>query len=220
MGSAWVLRKSLYDALAYRRHGGGEKDPAMEVLAQVLEGEVPLRIQAREDIDIWSALRLGREFDLTFVLEEAIEAYRCIPELKEAKVPVIFGPIYIDPSGDRRSSGEPLRPCLNTAGLLLEAGIDFALTAGDLDGEDSLPRQAGFAMRFGLPPDRAMAAVTSAPARILGIDDRVGAIKPGLDADLVLWNGKALSPTARPILVMINGRVVHRGENPKNTGVK
>lgn len=212
MGSSWVFRKAFYDARAYGE-AGGQGDPSMDALVKVLSGEVPLRIQAREDIDIWSALRLGKEFGLTFVIEEGTEAYRCIPELKERSVPVIFGPVFIDATGSRTRSGEYLRPCLNTAGLLDKAGITMALTAGDRTGEGALPRQAGFAIRAGLPFDRALKATTYTPARLLGLGDRMGDIKPGLDADLVLWTGKPFSPAAKPALVLISGRVVYRDEH-------
>ncbi len=214
MGMAWVFRKAFYDALACRDNlrepgsGSENPEPAVQALVAVLEGKIPLRIQAREDIDIWSAIRMCKEFGLKFVLEEGTEAYRCIPELKEYGVTVIFGPIFATPRGARARSGELLRPCLKSPLLLAQADIPFALTAGDLAGEDALPRQAGYAIRFGLPFEQALDAVTRAPARILGISDRVGALAPGLDADLVVWNGKPFSPAAKPVLVLIKGEVV------------
>lgn len=225
MGMAWVFRKAFYDALDYKNSlsspdaDPGSKDPALETLVEVLEGKIPFRIQAREDIDIWSAIRLCKEFDLTFVLEEGIEAYRCLPELKAGGIPVFFGPICVETRGDRSRSGEQLRPCLNSAGLLKRAGVPFALTAGGLDGSDALPHQAGHAIRFGLDFDDALEAVTATPAELLGINDRVGRLAAGFDADLVLWNAKPFSPQAKPVLVMINGRIVHcDGDEVTRTG--
>lgn len=216
MGMAWVFRKAFYDAVAYRANRKespqADHDPVMEVLADVVQGDIPLRIQAREDIDIWSAIRLAKEFGLKFTLEEGTEAYRCIPELKEYGVPVIFGPIFLVPRGSRTRSGEQLRPCLNSAGLLAEAGISLALTAGDLGEEDSLPQQACYAIRHGLSFQDALKATTETPAGMLGVKDRVGRIRPGLDGDLVLWTGRPFSPSTKPALVMINGEVVYQDE--------
>ena len=218
MGSTWVFREAFYKALAFRAavkagRSPSPPDPDTAVLLQVLEGGVRLRFQAREDIDIWSALRLAEEFRIPgVVLEEATEVYRCIPEVKARGAAVIFGPIFVTPRGSRSRSGEALRPCPGTPRLLAEAGIPFALTAADLSGEDGLVRQAAYAVRWGLPPDRAMRAVTLEPARILGIADRVGDLAPGMDGDLVLWRGTPPEPDARPVLVLIRGGVVFRDE--------
>lgn len=216
MGMAWVFRKAFHDAVAYRANRNespqAEHDPVLEALAGVVQGKIPLRIQAREDIDIWSAIRLAKEFGLKFTLEEGIEAYRCIPELKEYGVPVIFGPIFLVPRSSRTRSGEQLRPCLNSAGLLAEAGVPLALTAGDREEEDSLPQQACYAIRHGLAFQEALKATTETPARILGIQERVGRIRPGLDGDLVLWTGRPFSPSTKPALVMISGELVYQDE--------
>jgi imidazolonepropionase-like amidohydrolase len=212
MGSTWVFRRAFHDALLYRE-AKGKGDAALDTLVKVLDGEIPLRMQAREDIDIWSAIRLAGEFGLPIVIEEGTEAYRCIPELKACGAPVIFGPVFIDATGSRTRSGEYLRPCLNTAGLLDQAGITVALTAGDRTGEGALPHQAGYAIRAGLPFEKALKATTITPARLLGLDDRMGDVKPGHDADLVLWTGKPFSPAAKPALVLISGRVVYRDES-------
>ena len=119
----------------------------METLAAVLDGKIPFRIQARKAHDIWSAIRFCNEFGIDFTLEEGTEAYRCLPELQERKVPVIFGPVFVYPTGYRAQTGEANRPCLNTAGLLHQAGLPVALTAGDLTGEGSLPHQVTYAIR-------------------------------------------------------------------------
>ena len=218
MGATWVFREAFYQALPYAAAVSAEgsitlpDDPDLAVLVRVLAGDVRLRFQAREDIDIWSALRLADEFKIPVVLEEATEVYRCIPEVKARGVPVIFGPLFLRPRGSRGRSGEALRPCPGTPRLLDEAGIPFALTAADLSGEDGLVRQAAYAVRWGLSPERALRAVTLEPARILGIAGRVGDLSPGLDGDLVLWKGSPLSPDSRPVLVVIRGGVVFRDE--------
>jgi imidazolonepropionase-like amidohydrolase len=225
MGMAWVFRKAFYDAAAYLQEGTGgladpdELDPAMEVLARVLKNELPLRIQAREDIDIWSAIRMCKEFGMKFVLEEGTEAHRCIPELKAYEVPVIFGPVAPQQRAGGRRMGQysggsrrSLRTCMNTAGLLREAGIPVALTAAGRGGEDALPHQACYAIRCGLGFEDAFQATTVTPAALLGVSDRVGRLEPGMDADLVLWTARPFSAGAKPALVMINGTIVYRDE--------
>jgi imidazolonepropionase-like amidohydrolase len=213
MGVDWVFRKAFYDAQRARQglslHGADmPPDAAVPVLQDVLDGRVPLRIQARMQHDIFSALRLAEEFKLTFTLEEATEAYRCLPQLRAAGVPVIFGPLYAAPSGFRARTDEVGRPRLNTPAQLAEAGIEFALTAQELRDEESLVRQAMFAARSGLAPDAALRAITATPARLLGLAEQVGELVPGRAADLVVWSGEPLDATSRPLLVMIGGRVV------------
>ncbi|MBU0616254.1 MAG: hypothetical protein KKI02_00910, partial [Planctomycetes bacterium] len=146
MGVEWVFRKAFHDALRVRdglEPYGADVPPAeaIPVLQQILTGEIPLRIQARMQHDIFTALRLADEFDLKFVLEEATEAYRCLPQLKAAGLPVIYGPIFMSPTGWRRFSREANEPRLNTAAQLAEAGIKFCLTAQELRDEEGLVRQ-------------------------------------------------------------------------------
>jgi imidazolonepropionase-like amidohydrolase len=214
MGVTAVFQDAFMAAAGYRtaREGSGEKpafDPALETLAGVLDGKIPLRVQARKEHDIWSAIRLCGEFGVDFVLEQGIEAYRCVPELKKLGTKVVFGPVFVYPTGYLTRTGEADRPCLNTAGILKEAGLEVALTASDLTGEGSLPHQASFAMKAGLSREDALEAVTAAPARILGVEKRMGMLKAGLDADLVVWSGEPFDPTTRPIAVLVGGKPVY-----------
>ena len=217
MGVDWVFRKAFFDA---RRARAGQQPhgvdvppkEALPVLQQVLDGEVPLRIHARMQNDIFSALRLAREFDLKFVFEEATEAYRCLPQLKAAGMPVIFGPVFMTPTGWRARSGEVEHPRLNTPAQLAEAGIDFALTAQEMRDEEGLVRQGMVAVRNGLSADEALRALTATPARLLGVPDQLGVVAPGARADLVVWNTEPFDATSRPLLVMIAGRIVHDGQ--------
>lgn len=220
MGAVWVFRKAFYDALNYRDSGetdGMEEDErALKVLVSTLEGDVKLRFQARQAHDIYTARRLTDEFGLSFVLEYGLEAHRCLDMLVEQKIPVIFGPIDTDYRGFTRRAGDTGEPCLQSAALLQEHGVPFALTAADLVGESGLARQAGSAIRYGLDPAAALAAVTSVPAELLGLGQRVGSLKPGMDADLVLWTGKPFEDDSGVKQVMVGGAWVHgepaRGE--------
>jgi imidazolonepropionase-like amidohydrolase len=213
MGLTWVFRKAFYDAIgrAEGRKAYGADTSSAEasaVLREVLDGKVPLRIQARLQQDIHTALRLAKEFKLRFTFEEATEAYRCIDTLRAAGMPVIFGPIYARPSGVVARSGEGRRSRYYTFRALLEAGIPTALSAQDLREEDGLARQAMYAMRFGVSFDDALRAVTQTPAELLGLDDQLGTLEPGKRADLVLWSGQPFAATSSVTVVLIDGSIV------------
>jgi imidazolonepropionase-like amidohydrolase len=217
MGVSWVFRKSLHDAMRVRDGlpvSGADAPPAeaIPVLLELLEGTIPLRVQARMQHDIFTALRLAEEFGLHFILEEGTETYRCLPQLKAAEVPVIFGPLYMDPAGWRGTYAirpEVRRARLNTPRQLADAGIPFALTAQEMRAEESLVRQGMVAVRNGLSADDALAAVTSTPARLIGLEEQIGVLSPGRAADLVVWNAEPFAATSRPVLVMVDGGVVY-----------
>lgn len=210
MGNVWVIRDSFYDA-AHAARDGTFEDAGQRELARILRGESPVRILARRIEQIETAFRLTTEFGIeTFTLVEGTEAYRIAEPLARAGIPVIYGPISERPRGVFRPvSGEMDLPALESPRILHEAGVTLALTAGDLSGEESLPRQAGFALRFGLPRGAAVTATTATPARLIGVGDRVGTVAPGRDADLVVWSGEPFDATSAARVVIIDGSVVH-----------
>ncbi|MBM4091402.1 MAG: amidohydrolase family protein [Planctomycetes bacterium] len=213
MGLVWVFRKAFYDAARQRDglpvYGADTASPeALAVVLEILEGRVPLRIQARIQRDILAAVRLANEFNVKFTLEEATEAYLTIDELKDAGVPVIFGPIYERPTGIRARGGEADKSRFHTFRSLLEAGIPTALSAQDLREEDGLARQAMYAQRFGVGFDDALRAVTLTPARMVGLEEQLGTLESGKRADLVLWSGTPLAATSVPLVVLIDGEIV------------
>jgi imidazolonepropionase-like amidohydrolase len=214
MGVEWVFRKAFYDARAFaegRTPSGADTPPraALPILNDILSGAVPLRIQARTQKDILSAVRLTDEFGLKFTLEEGTEAYLCLPELKKAGVPVIYGPIYMSAEGFRARTGETDEPRLNAPRRLLDAGIPLALSAQEFRDEEGLGRQAMFAARYGLSTEEALRSITATPARLLGLDAEFGTLSTNAPADLVIWSGEPLDPASRVEAVMIGGRFVY-----------
>lgn len=213
MGVAWVFRKAFYDA---QRHEAGLEvsgadaptEPAMRVLAKILKGEIPLRIQARMQHDILTALRLADEFGLRFTLVEGTEAYRCLDELKSTSTPVVYGPIYVTAPGARAGTFEVNEARLHTLRALLDAEIPTALTAHELRDEAGLSRQAMYALRYGVSKDEVTRLVTEMPAKLLGLADEIGTIEPGKRADLVLWNGEPFNGVSKPAVVLIDGKIV------------
>lgn len=213
MGVTWIFRKALHDADDYRRGlpslGGADSpdEPALRVLTQVLDGKIPLRVHARQQNDILTALRMRKEFSIDFTLVEGTAAWKCIDELRDARTPVIYGPIYIDAPGLRGQTGETRDSRLDAFVELLRAGITAALTANDLREEDGLARQAMAAIRSGATTDQALQAVTITPAKLLGVSETLGTLEAGKRADLVVWTAEPFSSTSRPALVISGGRI-------------
>ena len=213
MGVTWIFRKAFHDAKRAKAGlelHGADVPPveAIPVLQQVLEGNIPLRIQARTYPDIKTALRLTDEFGMTFVLEEAIEAYKAIGDLEARNIPVVFGPIFIDAPGYRGQGFDRFESRLHTFDKLLESSLSTALTAHELRDEDGLARQGMYAVRMGSDAGKVLASMTSTPAKILGIDDQVGTLESGKRADLVLWSGEPFDATSEAMVVVSGGEVV------------
>ncbi len=181
----------------------------MEMLADVLDGKIPLLVHADRAQDIESALRLKQEFGFRLILESAAESYLLIPQIKAAGVDVILHPSM------QRAVGEEENQSFETAGNLVKAGIRVAIESGY---EDYVPKvrvvlfEAGIAAANGLSFDQALASVTIDSARILGIDGRVGSIESGKDGDLAMYSGDPFEYTTHCTGVIIDGRVVSRVE--------
>lgn len=195
MGVVWILRSEFGKAHA-------KAPTAKAELRSALDGKLPVVCVSRVDSDIAAALRLKQEFPFALTISGGQEAYRLKSELAAAKVPVLLAPVSTAPG----TGPEGTDIVLNPAGLLHEAGVTFALTGG------KLLDQARLAVRHGLPADAALAAVTATPARLLGVDSRVGTIAVGRDADLIALSGDPFDLTTKITWTMIDG--VLRAEEP------
>jgi len=209
MGVEWEWRKSFYDAIAAARVP--ERDfPGASVLRQVLKGELSLYVTAWATSDIRTAIFLKEELaregygQVALVLESAAEAHKEPELLVRSGASVILPPF--PPQG--RTTDQAFMP-LDLPKQLAELGVQFALSAHDArDPLARLSAQAGFAMRGGLTREQALQAVTLTPARILGVDNRVGSVEVGKDADLVLWNGAPFEATSGIVGVLVDGALV------------
>lgn len=209
MAIAGLLRKALYEAQDYQtKKGAGrleEVDLQKENMIRVLSGELPLVANVNRMDDIYTALRIAKEFGLNLIITQAAEAYLMADELKEAGVPVIMGPLLAG-----RTKVESARMSHEAAAIMDKAGVSFCLSTN----APELPIQfqvvnAGCAVRAGLNAHRALEAITIDAARILGIDSRVGSIEVGKDADLVVYEQKPLDLRTRVRLVVMDGAVVY-----------
>ncbi|MGK7390055.1 MAG: amidohydrolase family protein [Candidatus Cyclobacteriaceae bacterium M2_1C_046] len=207
-----MLREQLYKAQEYAVKMKSEdetkrptRDLKLEVLAQVLNGEVPALITAQQSTEIMTAIRLQEEFGFKLILDGASEAYLVMDEIKKAGVPVILHPTMVRNYGDTRNA------TFETAAKLQQAGIPFALQSGF---EGYVPKtrvvlyEAAIAAANGLGFDNALKAITIDAANIIGVGDRVGSLEKGKDADLVLFDGDPFEYTSHVTTVIINGEVV------------
>jgi len=207
MGVVYLIRNEL--TKLQNKSGAPDSElTADEVLLRgVLQGKIPLRIRARAYLDIETAFRLMDEFGFRWVLEDGVEAWKYLDELKKRNVPVIYGPVYNlrgRPDFDRESDTYVGRTPL----LLAEKGITFALKSSGENSVGRLREEAIFAVELGLAKDRALRALTLDAAKILGVEDRLGSIQAGKDADLLVFEGDPFEPSSRLVRVVMNGVVL------------
>ncbi|MDI6710092.1 MAG: amidohydrolase [Thermoanaerobacterales bacterium] len=212
MASAALLRAALVQAREYlhkqERAAAGQGEPPApdlkhEAVARVLRGEIPLRLHAHRADDIATALRIRREFGFSMVIEHATEGWRIADLLAKEGVPVVLGPIIT-----QRAKPEMAGLSLETARIMAEAGVTFAImTDHPVVPIQYLGLAAMLTVRGGLDEETALRAVTLNAARILGLDDRLGSVAPGKQADLVILSGDPFDVRTRVEKVFICGRV-------------
>ncbi len=182
-----------------------DRDLKKEALAAVLSGELPMFIHCHRADDILSALRVSKEFGITPVLVHATEGYKVASQIARADVPVIVGPVSTIPDRMETLEATPENPA-----LLLRAGVRIALTTAESHLVSHLPYEAALAVANGLSDQAALRAITLGAAEILGVDDRIGSIEEGKDADLVIFDGDPLEITTHVEWVIMNGEIVYR----------
>lgn len=188
-----------------------DRDLRREVFADVLRGKLPLLVTVNRATDIDAALRIAAEFGIRIVLDSASEAYLVADRIKAAGVPVI-----VHPSMRRGGAGETENISFETAAILRAKGIPVALQSGF---EGYVPKtrvalfEAAIAAANGLTTEQALATITSDAATILGVADRVGSLRPGLDGDVAIFDGDPFEYATHCTAVVIDGRVV--SEEPR-----
>jgi len=214
MGTAALLRQALVDAQVYRdKLEEGKTDPdkiperdlGLETLLKVINREIPLRAHAHRADDIMTAIRIAREFEVDLVIEHCTEGHKIAEELAELGYPAVVGPLLTN-----RSKVELKDKSFKTPGILAKAGVKVAImTDHSVTPIEQLPLCAALACKAGMSEEDALRAITINSAEILGVSNRIGSLEVGKDADIVIWNEHPFILTARPLYVIIDGKIVN-----------
>lgn len=210
MAIAAMLREELTKAKNYqekRRNNADEPvDFCYECWLPVLRGEIPLKAHAHRTDDILTAVRIAKEFGLRMTLDHCSEGHLILDELKEAGFPAIVGPDMAS-----RNKIEVQNMAFKTAGLLAGAGILTAITTDHpVSKIQFLPICAGLAVKSGMDLEEGLRAITVNAAKICGVDDRLGSLVPGKDADIAVFTGNPMEVFTETLYTLIDGKIVYR----------
>lgn len=210
MGVAHVLWDTFRRAKTYlenqEQNIPQDYDPQLEAILPALRGEVPCKIHCTQ-YDMLTAIEVAKAFGVRFSLEHAWGASDYLEELVDSGCDICYGPI-----ATYRAPGERRRVDVEAVKLLDERGVNVALvTDSPILSEESLYHHMGEAVREGADPERVLRMVTINPALQLGLEQRLGSLAPGRDADIILVKGfLGLDTDAKVQLTMIDGRIVYQ----------
>jgi imidazolonepropionase-like amidohydrolase len=217
LGTAAVIRGALVDAANYlakiEAEGSkpeGERKPVdrdlkLEALGRVLRREIPWRQHCHRADDIATAMRISEEFGYRLVIDHGTEAHLLADIIAAKEIPVIIGPLFTS-----RSKVELRNRSLANPGKLAAAGVTIAITTDHpVVPINFLSYQAALAVKHGLDRDSALRSLTINPARIVGVDDRLGSLEVGKDADFAIWSGDPLDVLSRVERAYIDGSEIY-----------
>src|SRR4029453_6963914 len=203
------LRNVLEDAKAYgaglAAAGEGKlprprPDLVLEALAPAARGEMPVVVRADAEDEIRGAVKFAEERGLRLVLAGGLEAWRCADVLRDQKVPVLLKVLRLP-----ARAADPYDAAYANAAALHRAGVAFAIVTDDPDNERNLPYEAAMARAYGLPAEAALRAITLSPAEILGVADRLGSLRAGKSATLIVTTGDVMDHRTQVEQVFIDG---------------
>lgn len=213
------LREVLDDAKAYRtRRADFERAQIrplaasrldLEALQMVLDGRIPMIIEAEKSSDIQAAMKLAKDYGFKMILAGGAEAWMVADELATARIPVLTGAMNNIPE-----SFATLGQRQENAGLLSKAGVQVSVIGNAGGGDEdafnvrNVRFEAGNAVAYGMDWNAALRSITLTPAETFGVADRVGSLAPGRSADVVIWSGDPLEFATQPEHVFIAGREV------------
>lgn len=226
MGAVAFIRQTLHDAdwhmrawAAYNRNPAGLRRPemnaALAALAPALRGEQPIVFEASTDEEVLRILAIAREFSITPWIRASGYEYRLVDALSGLRAPLIVPVAYPDvpnverPEAALNVSLADLRHWYRAPenpGRLAAAGLTFALTADGLDDRSKFLPNVRLAVRRGLSPDAALAALTTIPARYLGLERTHGTLEAGKVANIVVADGNPFTDSVAIRDVWIDGR--------------
>jgi len=209
MGTAAILREFLFRAQAYCREKDEGKEPKfdmkLEAMLPVMRKEIPLKAHAHRADDIFTAIRIAKEFDLKLTLDHCTEGHLIADALKKEGYPVFVGPSF-----GGKTKVEVKNKTFGTAAALHRQGLSVSIiTDAPVTPLRYLPLCAGLAVSEGLPEEEGWHAITIHPAQALGVADRLGSLEPGTDADVVIWTANPLTTVgARAYTTIVDGKIV------------
>ena len=204
------IREVLDDARVYSRNKRAYERNQMrdmtvsrldlEAVQPVLQKRIPLVLRANRSSDILAAIQLGKDFGLTVIIEGAVEGWLVARELAAANVAVI-----VDPSENLPDSFDRINVRDDNPAVLADAGVPVAIARiGSTHNVGEMRQLAGIAVANGMRPEQALAAVTTVPARLFGLDR--GTVAVGAVADVVVWSGDPFELSTRAEHVIIGGK--------------
>lgn len=231
MGIAYLLRETMTRAREYlerkehqEKGGAGDGsviDFSMEAMLPVIKGEMPVMVHCERKDDILAAMRIADEFGLKLVLTGATDAYKVAEEIKKRDIPVILERVYRRKTLPDDEDFNPRNPV-----ILREAGIRVAFRPEEggqwnrpavVWGGGDLLEIAALAVKYGMSEEAALRAVTIDAARIINMDQRVGSLEPGKDADMLILKGHPLRVGSLPQAVFIEGKLVYQKKKGEHT---
>ena len=215
MGTAAVLRETLSKAFRYKEQieragDDASKLPAydakMEAMLPVVRKEIPLKAHAHRADDIFTAIRIAKEFGLKVTLDHCTEGHLIADHLAKEGACAIIGPSF-----GHKTKFELTNKTFQTPGILAKAGVKVAImTDSPVVPLSTLPLMAGMAVQAGMEKDAALRAITLSAAEILGLESRLGSLTPGKDADLSVYDGDPMEITGKAWMVVVDGKVVYK----------
>lgn len=213
MATASILREALLKAKNYKNkkeeaNKNGEYfeiDFKQECWMDVLDKKIPLKAHAHRADDILTAIRIAKEFDVNMTLDHCTEGHLIAENIKKSGFSAIVGPSLMN-----RSKYELKNKTFETSGILNKHGVTVAITTDHpVVPIQYLPICAGFAAKAGLGVEEGLKAITINAAKICGVDDRVGSLEVGKDADIAIFTGNPMETFTETLYTIINGKVVY-----------
>lgn len=211
MGEAALLRRTLLEAVQYQKdkergrldREDFEKEPWMPVLQRV----IPMKVHAHRAGDILTAIRIAKEFNIDITIDHGTEAHLIVDEVKASGFPVIVGTDLTS-----RSKLEVQNMNFKTNKILAEAGVLIAVTTDHpVALIQYLPLCAGLAVKEGLPMEEGLKAITINPAKICRVEQRVGSLEAGKDADIAIFTGNPMEVFTKTLYTIIDGEIIYNG---------
>lgn len=214
MATAAIIREQLYKAQKYlekieRAESDEDADEPdfdykCEVLIPLLRREIQAHFHAHRADDIFTAIRIAKQFNLDYVIVHGTDGHLITDELAKEHARVLSGPFLSDRCKPELRNLTPKSP-----GIMTRAGLEVAIiTDHSVIPIEYLPLCAALAVKSGMDYEAALRAITINPAHIVGIDDRVGSLKPGKDADFAIFDGDPLMLSSNVKFVAVNGKRV------------